>query len=515
MLRRGLQSFKTQELSNAVWAHATTGLGFSDLFVSVEEEALDRGLAAFSPQDLANMVWAFGKVSDSLRHACVRAIDRMKHGSPDLVCLNHLWVRCSSREGVGAQGRESGVGGLSDVSFSSREEDNQALVPSLVSHRVPCLHKEAWDTRAGTLACISGMPCACKCTEIDTECGRRRAQADHVAALLFEHMKSEFDTIRDQCGSLELFKAQELSNLLWACAKTQHTAKTLFERAEADVREVLACIQTAQDRDGDAGAGADGLLSTLPGGAGEHAIVPVEVSDEMWRYARVGQCADEMFRILEDEILKRDFETFSTQHFANIAWAYVFLKFSRFHQLSSSGNRLLAAVLRESEGRLNDFTLEELRQLGQVCTLPSSSTTRPPSLLSPWLVSSAFVPPSPPPLSATIRGGESLASSSDMLACFAQARGRQAIDRRFFARFLSVVSLSFALVLVASCLLFRSLWVAALFSSSCVRSFSRRASAEIARWDLQRKCANASIASISPCMVRDDGNRKRREALCA
>ena len=78
MLRRGLQSFKTQELSNAVWAHATTGLGFSDLFVSVEEEALDRGLAAFSPQDLANMVWAFGKVSDSLRHACVRATSKVK-----------------------------------------------------------------------------------------------------------------------------------------------------------------------------------------------------------------------------------------------------------------------------------------------------------------------------------------------------------------------------------------------------------------------------------------------------
>ena len=46
------------------------------------------------------------------------------------------------------------------------------------------------------------------------------------------------------------------------------------------------------------------------------------------------QCADEMFETLENEILLRDFDEFSTQHFANIAWAYVFLKFSRFHHLS-------------------------------------------------------------------------------------------------------------------------------------------------------------------------------------
>jgi len=48
--------------SNAVWAHATTGQGYTQLFLAVEAEALNRGLASFSPQDLANMVWAFGKV---------------------------------------------------------------------------------------------------------------------------------------------------------------------------------------------------------------------------------------------------------------------------------------------------------------------------------------------------------------------------------------------------------------------------------------------------------------------
>ena len=50
MLRRGLAAFKTQELSNAVWAHATTQLANARFFVAVEKEALARGLGAFSPQ---------------------------------------------------------------------------------------------------------------------------------------------------------------------------------------------------------------------------------------------------------------------------------------------------------------------------------------------------------------------------------------------------------------------------------------------------------------------------------
>ena len=34
---------------------------------------------------------------------------------------------------------------------------------------------------------------------------------------------------------------------------------------------------------------------------------------------------------------------------------------------NTQGNKLLAAVLVASEARLPEFTLEELRQLGQVC----------------------------------------------------------------------------------------------------------------------------------------------------
>jgi hypothetical protein len=35
-------------------------------------------------------------------------------------------------------------------------------------------------------------------------------------------------------------------------------------------------------------------------------MVPLEVSDEMWRFALVGQCADQMFEKLERELLLRD-----------------------------------------------------------------------------------------------------------------------------------------------------------------------------------------------------------------
>jgi hypothetical protein len=97
---------------------------------------------------------------------------------------------------------------------------------------------------------------------------------------------------------------QELSNLLWACAKTQHTAKLLFSEAEGRAREVLACMHAARRG---AGAGAVG------GGAAaaaeeeeDEGMVPLEVSDEMWRFALVGQCADQMFEKLESELLLRD-----------------------------------------------------------------------------------------------------------------------------------------------------------------------------------------------------------------
>jgi len=62
------------------------------------------------------------------------------------------------------------------------------------------------------------------------------------------------------------------------------------------------------------GAGAGAVGGGLPGRAAAAAaeeeedvgMVPLEVSDEMWRFALVGQCADQMFEKLERELLLRD-----------------------------------------------------------------------------------------------------------------------------------------------------------------------------------------------------------------
>ena len=50
-----------------------------------------------------------------------------------------------------------------------------------------------------------------------------------------------------------------------------------------------------------------------------------------------------------------------------MAWAFVLLDFSRFHRLSQAGLKLLASLLKVAEERLDEFGIEELRQLGQVC----------------------------------------------------------------------------------------------------------------------------------------------------
>jgi hypothetical protein len=41
-------------------------------------------------------------------------------------------------------------------------------------------------------------------------------------------------------------QAQELANLLWACAKTQHSAKSLFNAAEEEARQLL--LQAESDK---------------------------------------------------------------------------------------------------------------------------------------------------------------------------------------------------------------------------------------------------------------------------
>jgi len=359
ILQRDLSEFMPQELSNVVWAFATAGRRSEVLFKTIESEILTRGPMRFKSQELANTAWAYAKTTqdatqlfDSLQQELLHNRDLETFIPQEL--SNLLWsyakLGYASPKLFRAIGLEMLRRGLG--SFKTQELSNAVWAHATTGQGYTQLFLavEAEALNRG-LASFSPQDLANMVWAF--------GKADHVAALLFEHMKTEFDAIQHSSGSLDLFKAQELSNLLWACAKTQHTAKQLFSTAEASAREVLACIDKSN------AVSAASMISS-PSSLDTIAMAPLEVSAEMWQYARVGHCADEMFETLENEILLRDFEQFSTQHFANIAWAYVFLKFSRFHHLSQSGNKLLAAVLVASEARLPEFTLEELRQLGQV-----------------------------------------------------------------------------------------------------------------------------------------------------
>lgn len=97
-------------------------------------------------------------------------------------------------------------------------------------------------------------------------------KADHVAALLFEKLQQEFEAIGQSDRGLATFKPQELSNILWACAKTQHSAKSHFNKLEASARDVFTHAR---------GGGA--ALAAPPE---EDMSVVLEVDTQLFRYAQ-------------------------------------------------------------------------------------------------------------------------------------------------------------------------------------------------------------------------------------
>ena len=315
VLRRDLVTFMPQELSNVVWAFATAGCRAEELFKVVEREILERGPQGFKSQELANTAWAYAKTMqeapklfDSIEQELLtnRNLELFIPQELSNVLWSYAKLSYASPRLFNAIGSEMLRRGLG--TFKTQELSNAVWAHATTGQSFTSLfvavETEALDRG---LAAFSPQDLANMIWAF--------GKADHVAALLFERIAAEFDAIQDQCGSLDLFKAQELSNLLWACAKTQHTTKLLFENAEASVREVLACIdndaralslsapEQGQEEDDDAGligaGGGDGRSGSL---SADTAVTPLEVSDEMWRYARVGQCADEMFEKLAHEI---------------------------------------------------------------------------------------------------------------------------------------------------------------------------------------------------------------------
>ena len=58
-MRRELNDFNPQHLSNTAWAFAKAGHASQELFKAISAEVARRRLADFNPQHLANTAWAF------------------------------------------------------------------------------------------------------------------------------------------------------------------------------------------------------------------------------------------------------------------------------------------------------------------------------------------------------------------------------------------------------------------------------------------------------------------------
>ncbi|EKX45921.1 hypothetical protein GUITHDRAFT_163172 [Guillardia theta CCMP2712] len=345
---RDLSLFMPQELSNLVWAFATAGHRSEHLFLKIASEISSRGLADFKPQEIANTAWAYAKIGvqdEKLFHRIEMELILHRSLRPFIPqeLSNILWsfakFNIASDKLFQVIGQEMLVRGLQG--FKPQELSNTVWAHASNGLTFPFLFGEVEreavrrGLRLFSPQDISNMLWAF-------------AKADHVAPSLYEQLRANLEELRVADPGLTMFKAQELSNLLWAAAKTQHTARCLFSAAEEQVKQILKYAESREERD-----------ETC-------AVVPLEVTDDMWRFASVGQTAEELFATLEEQVLTRDLMTFTTLHLANIAWAIVFLRFSRFNRFSESGNRLLQALMKASEARLEEFSIEELRQLGQV-----------------------------------------------------------------------------------------------------------------------------------------------------
>ena len=64
-VRRRLDGFNPQDLSNTAWAFATAGHASPELFNVISAEALRRRLSGFDEQDLCNIAWAFAVFNPS------------------------------------------------------------------------------------------------------------------------------------------------------------------------------------------------------------------------------------------------------------------------------------------------------------------------------------------------------------------------------------------------------------------------------------------------------------------
>jgi len=143
-----------------------------------------------------------------------------------------------------------------------------------------------------------------------------------------------FEKVADQIvglNNLHDFKPQELSNIVWACATLDEKHPRLFKTLADHIVQLdnlndfwpqaLSNIVWAFAT---AGESHPQLFQKLAEEAikRQHEFIPQELANILWAYATAGESKPQLFKKLADHIIVEDLKSFNGQNLSNIVWAF-------------------------------------------------------------------------------------------------------------------------------------------------------------------------------------------------
>jgi hypothetical protein len=217
--------FKSQELSNTAWAFATAGFASPELFEAIAAEAVTR-LDEYKTQELANTIWAFataGVAPPALFDAVARTSLRKLGSYRSQELANTAWAYAT----VGHHAPSLFAGIIREAIARPREFNPQELtnLAWAVAKRVGQadeLFRTICDVVAKDLGEFKPQGIANLAWAFAT------ANAPSAPRLLALIEAALTPADGDQ-GLLATFRAQEITNTLWACSSAGYPATRLFE----------------------------------------------------------------------------------------------------------------------------------------------------------------------------------------------------------------------------------------------------------------------------------------------
>ena len=284
------------------------------LFEAIASEAIDR-IDSFNGQDLANTAWAFAKTNVECRRlfdAIERAVVDRNEEFTSQALSNLLWA-------FAARGHEAPrlfdfVGEeIRHKDFNAQSLSNIAWAFATADHKAP----RVFDLLAESIR-ISDLT-----TQGLANVAWAFAKANHTSVLLFEK-------IADECLLYEKqFHSQELANILWAFAVLQEPAPKLFHALSKEIqtRHFLEArhltriayaygVSKREDLD---------LFRYIAKTITIRDCNDQALSNVAWAFASLGFLSMDLFRNIEEEILRRKDNCFNAQDLANVAWAFASL----------------------------------------------------------------------------------------------------------------------------------------------------------------------------------------------